>query len=362
VLNQYYEQGLAAFCAREFERAISFFQEVLRVESCHLEATRLMAWACIELGWYEEAVRGCDKLIALNYQVMTALYNKGVVLLGQMRLLEAKICFEKIDSHDPNYINAQINLAVLHLKLGNNKKSVFYYQKVLSILPGHEHANYMIAALTGKNIFKKTPKEFIQQLYAAYAANYEYDMLGQLNYRVPELLKNFFLKHSMLKNNLKSVLDLGCGTGLAGQCFKPFAKELIGVDLSLEMLQKSKEKNIYEELHCMQMEQYLLTCNKKFDLVYASDSLIYTGDLSHLFSLVQAVLLPKSYFLFSVEAKEENNISYRLNETGRFSHELSYLGDLAKKAAWEWLARDSVVLRTQHDESVQGFLVLLGRD
>ncbi|OGT42440.1 MAG: hypothetical protein A3F13_00995 [Gammaproteobacteria bacterium RIFCSPHIGHO2_12_FULL_40_19] len=362
MLNQYYERGVAAFRAREFEQAISFFQEVLRFEPCHFEATRLMAWACIELDWHEEAVRGCDKLIELNYQVMTAFYNKGVVLLRQMRLLEAKTCFEKINSHDPNYINAQINLAVLHLKLGNNKKSLCHYQNVLSVQHEHEHANYMMAALTKKNIFKKTPKEFIQQLYAAYAANYEYDMLGQLNYRVPELLKNLFLKHAVLKNNLKSVLDLGCGTGLTGQCFKPFTKELIGVDLSLEMLQQSKEKNIYEELYCMQMEQYLLACNKKFDLVYASDSLIYTGDLSALFSLVQAVLLPKAYFLFSVEAKEENNIPYQLNETGRFSHELSYLQSLANLGVWCEFSLESVVIRTQKNEPVKAYVAMLARN
>ena len=36
-----------------------------------------------------------------------------------------------------------------------------------------------------------------------------------------------------------SILDLGCGTGLAGAAFKPLAARLDGVDLSPAMIEKA---------------------------------------------------------------------------------------------------------------------------
>jgi predicted TPR repeat methyltransferase len=44
------------------------------------------------------------------------------------------------------------------------------------------------------------------------------------------------------------VLDAGCGTGLCGAILAPFARRLVGVDLSEGMLAHAKAKNVYHEL------------------------------------------------------------------------------------------------------------------
>ena len=44
------------------------------------------------------------------------------------------------------------------------------------------------------------------------------------------------------------VLDAGCGTGLCGALVAPFARRLLGVDLSEGMLAHAMEKSVYHEL------------------------------------------------------------------------------------------------------------------
>ena len=45
-----------------------------------------------------------------------------------------------------------------------------------------------------------------------------------------------------------AALDLGCGTGLAGDAFRPFVDRLVGVDLSPEMIAQARAKGIYDRL------------------------------------------------------------------------------------------------------------------
>ena len=45
-----------------------------------------------------------------------------------------------------------------------------------------------------------------------------------------------------------TMLDLGCGTGLAGEAFRPHVDWLEGVDLSPGMIAQARKKTIYDRL------------------------------------------------------------------------------------------------------------------
>jgi predicted TPR repeat methyltransferase len=75
-----------------------------------------------------------------------------------------------------------------------------------------------------------------------------------------------------------TVLDLGCGTGLGSQFYRPFAKKLIGVDVSLKMLEKAAEKKIYDRLEAFDILQDW-KFPQKFDLIYSPDIFVYFGNL-----------------------------------------------------------------------------------
>ena len=54
-----------------------------------------------------------------------------------------------------------------------------------------------------------------------------------------------------------NVLDLGCGSGLAGVMIKPRAADLTGVDLSPEMIELARARNIYDRLEVAEITAWL---------------------------------------------------------------------------------------------------------
>ena len=66
-------------------------------------------------------------------------------------------------------------------------------------------------------------------------------------------------------NNSLDILDLGCGTGLAGSWLKDYAKYMIGVDMSDQMAFLAKKKTIYQDVIVQPVFDYLIEVNKKRD-------------------------------------------------------------------------------------------------
>ncbi|KEJ88382.1 class I SAM-dependent DNA methyltransferase [Sulfitobacter donghicola] len=85
-----------------------------------------------------------------------------------------------------------------------------------------------------------------RQLYDDWSASYEVE-IGENGYATPkrcaEALAEFAPDKSL------PLLDFGCGTGLAGLALRNAGFETIdGVDLSSEMINQAKSKNIYRTL------------------------------------------------------------------------------------------------------------------
>jgi predicted TPR repeat methyltransferase len=81
------------------------------------------------------------------------------------------------------------------------------------------------------------------------------------------------------------------------------ARTLVGVDLSSKMLEKARERRLYdrlEQLDLMAMMQ--AEPSKTYDLVIAADVFVYLGKLDALAMEVHRLLRAESLFAFSVES------------------------------------------------------------
>ena len=105
------------------------------------------------------------------------------------------------------------------------------------------------------------------------------------------------------------VLDLGCGTGTLTELLAKEGYDMIGVDVSEDMLQEAIEKRAESGLPIL----YLLQDMREFELygtvravVSICDSLNYIldyDDLAHVFSLVNNYLDPKGVFIFDFNTR-----------------------------------------------------------
>jgi predicted TPR repeat methyltransferase len=155
------------------------------------------------------------------------------------------------------------------------------------------------------------------------------------------------------------VLDLGCGTGLAGIVFKPLAARLDGVDLSPAMIEKARRRNIYDHLEAADLETALSAPGVQYDLILAADTLVYLGDLKLVFEAAQVRLRPDGYFLFTVEKAEGKG--YELGPKRRWRHSDAYLRSTAEGAGLVVAGLVAAAPRREANQPVEGFAVALAR-
>ncbi len=92
----------------------------------------------------------------------------------------------------------------------------------------------------------QTPDDSIK-LYKQWAKTYDQDFAISSNYLSPQKIGNFFLEHT--KESDTPILDVGAGTGLVGEYLNlKIKKEIIGIDISYEMLHQAKLKKCYSSL------------------------------------------------------------------------------------------------------------------
>lgn len=157
------------------------------------------------------------------------------------------------------------------------------------------------------------PEVYVKRLYDSYAATFD-EQLGKLSYRTPEIVRDLLvelastrktsIETSEGRTTWKRCIDLGCGTGLSGLSLRPFVNRMSGVDLSTKMIDRAREREIYDDLCVDDITRYLSekvqSCS--VDLVVSCDVFVYIGDLSKIFELVSSVLREGGVFAFSTES------------------------------------------------------------
>jgi len=316
-----------------------------------------------------------DKSLASQtHNQFIAEYNYGVLEYQRGNYQQALEHYLKSYQLNPQSFATCYNIGSLYQKIKNYSLAIEYYKKALALNPEDEICRYLIAALSSENVPEQAPASYIENLFDHYAPDFDHELTANLNYQTPELLYNLFAKHystSTPSAKQVNILDLGCGTGLMGQQVKKTnddsAINLVGVDISQKMLDIAESKNIYNILVKADIEDYLESNNKFYDLIILGDVLVYYGDLTNLFKKIKNNLSPNGYVLFSVELIEESiepiddvksSKDFILNTTGRYQHSLSYVYSLSNK---NFKIIDSIetCLRTQDNNPVMGRVVLL---
>lgn len=216
--------------------------------------------------------------------------------------------------------------------------------------------HFALAAKSGVSVPPaQVPAQAVASLFDKYADNFDHHLRDKLGYHVPEMIADAVA--ALKPAQPLDVLDLGCGTGLCGQFLRPLARTLAGVDLSPAMIEKTRERGIYDQLEVGELVASLRKASHAYDLLVAADVLIYIGDLSPVFEAARAALRPGGWFVYSVEAGGGDR--YLLQKNLRFLHAKSYLQRLGAMYGFEEKSFTTITVRAEADQPVPGYLVVL---
>lgn len=185
-----------------------------------------------------------------------------------------------------------------------------------------------------------------EKLFDAFADDYEQTMRN-LQYRA---ISNFRDLNIPLCG---TILDLGCGTGLAAQILKTPDNSFIGVDVSQKMLDIAAEKNVYQVLIKSDIKQYLQTTDEQFDAVTAFDTFNYLKNPEQLFMYISPKLL-----VFTIENAPSNVPDNRLMPNGRYQHNPDFIFNRLKQSGYEKISANALIIRNENGKAVEGTLFI----
>ncbi len=110
-------------------------------------------------------------------------------------------------------------------------------------------------------------------------------------------LEALSLRETLNAYSFKNCLEIGCGTGKNTEFLVNRANKVTAADLSPEMLQKAKEKNIVGNVEFIEFDAKgdWNFVAQKFDLITFSLVLEHIEDIGHVFAKASSVVAPGGY-------------------------------------------------------------------
>lgn len=218
--------------------------------------------------------------------------------------------------------------------------------------PGDAIQAHELRVLTDPEI-DRAPPAYVEALFDAFAERFDHQLVENLEYQAPAILAEMV---GATERRFDHMLDLGCGTGLAGPPFRAAVARLTGVDLSTAMLAKAAERGGYDALVHAEAVAFLRETTERFDLIVAADVFSYLGDLSDILAASAEALSDESLLVFSVEQGETG---WRLLPSARYAHGDAYVRTAAAGAGLEVIQHRRTPLRRQADAAIPGGLYVL---
>jgi predicted TPR repeat methyltransferase len=352
-----YNLGAACYASGQISRAIEAYSLAACLHPRDVDIFFNLGLAYKKSGAFDEAVKAYESAMEINPDDPEVHYNLGRLYKDMDSKKNAIRSFETAIALRPDFGAALTNIGVLYTCEGMRDKAIGVYEKLVEIGHNQIAASHILHALKGHTT-DSAPIAYIKELYDDFAGHFEERLVKDLCYETPKKAADFLDALNGGKRSYSRMLDLGCGTGLCGQAFKGMVDSITGVDLSAGMLEKAREKGIYDALVEDEIISFLERSLPAFDLIVAGDVLIYIGELESVFRLLPKCLSTEGRMVFSTELFKGKG--YKLLPSGRYAHSTSYVKALAQENGLKILAVQSTKLRKENGRWIAGKIYIVG--
>ena len=191
--------------------------------------------------------------------------------------------------------------------------------------PVHRH---QLAALAGETGSTRAPADYVAAYFDRFADTSTMQMYEVLQYCGPRKLEP-------AGRGRRGVTARACSISAAaparpGALLRAGATRLVGVDLSAKMLAKARGARRLRRTRPGRHGRLPGRAPRRFDLVFAADSLIYLGDLAPLLAAAAEALVAGGALALTLETTSRG--AFELTSSGRFAHSPSAV--IAAAAPW----------------------------
>lgn len=310
----------------KLQEAVVAYRRALVLQPTHANAHNNIGVLLRAQGMTAEAEQAYRTAIRLSPNQPDAYHNLAILLSATHRTQEGVTCYCKALTLKPQYPEARRLLALAYCVIGQPDKAVIVCEEWLKSEPDDPVARHTLAAVSGRDVPTRASDAYVQKTFDSFAASFE-AKLATLHYQAPALVAAALADAGLPAARALDVLDAGCGTGLCGPLVAPYARWLVGVDLSEGMLKHAREKNVYDELVRSELTAYLQDRHDSFDLIVTADTLVYFGALKDVAVAAAGALRSGGRLIFTVEEATEADASstYGIKPHGRFNHQAQYV-------------------------------------
>jgi predicted TPR repeat methyltransferase len=262
----------------------------------------------------------------------------------------------------PRFVSAWFALGELREKLGRRDDAIAAFHQVCALDAEDRLGAGLHLVRLGALAAGDMPAAYVRTLFDQYAPRFDTALTEGLAYRGPAVLRDAIAtvcpaaQHPL---QFPDMLDLGCGTGLAGAEFRPFVRRLVGVDLSGRMIAAARAKNLYDRLETGDLSQFLQAEARErrhYSLILAADVFAYLAWLPGVLAAAARALAPGGLIAFTVETHQGDDVI--LGEKLRYAHGTAHVRMAVVGAGLSVLALAEASTRSEAGVPVAGLVAV----
>jgi predicted TPR repeat methyltransferase len=343
---------------RRYREALDCFEEVTRLAPRNADAWNNRGIVMTRLGDDMDAEKAYRRALSLEPRHSNAMFNLARVLMRGDRFDQAIALLRKALDSGTEHANTCRQLLAHVLRLNGDLQGLSdLLNEWVRIEKENATAQHLLAASGKAPVPERASDAYIVEEFDEFAQTFDLN-LKALEYKAPTYVTDALARRVGEPTAALDILDAGCGTGLCGPMLRPFARSLVGVDLSKGMLARAVDRG-YDRLEAAELTAFLEAAPASADAVVSADVLVYFGELKPVMAAFARALRPGGLLIYTTEELFDppDGTGYRLQPHGRYCHSEGYSRAVLGGAGLEVTGLERRILRYEKGNPVKGMVI-----